>query len=103
MTSLTIPRVARRQTYLLVLTWSFAFFSSVRLLAYLPTIWAIHQSGDAGQHSLWTWCTWLGANLTMAAWLYEMDGQRVSRAMWVNCANAVMCAVTVALIVATRF
>lgn len=34
---------------------------------------------------------------------YEMDGQRVSRATWVNCANVAMCAVTVALIVAIRF
>ena len=23
----------------------------------------------ACQHSLWTWCAWLGANATMAAWL----------------------------------
>ena len=35
------------------------------MAAYLPTIWAIHRSADSSQHSLWTWCTWLGANLTM--------------------------------------
>jgi hypothetical protein len=37
--------------------------------AYLPTLWAIHVSGDSSQHSLWTWATWFGANVTMAAWL----------------------------------
>jgi len=38
----------------------------------------------------------------MAAWLFQKEGQRVSRAMWVNCGNAVMCTATVALIVAYR-
>ncbi len=91
-----------RSLYLTVLTWAFTLFNSVRMLAYLPTIWAIHTSGDSSQHSLWTWCTWLGANLTMAAWLYEHDGRRLGRAVAVNIGNAIMCAATVVLILAHR-
>ena len=56
-----------RPVYLAALTWAFTLFNSVRTLAYLPTMWAIWASGDSSQHSLWTWCTWLGANATMAA------------------------------------
>lgn len=89
--------------YLALLTWSFTFFSSARILAYLPTIWAIRSTGDASQHSLLTWLTWLGSNLTMAAWLYEQNGRRLSRAVTVNLCNAFMCAAIVALIVACRW
>lgn len=87
-----------RHTYLATLTWSFAFFSSARILAYLPTIWAIHHGGDASQHSLWTWVTWFGSNLTMAVWLYEQNGQRMGRAVLVNLCNALMCAAIVIMI-----
>lgn len=91
-----------RRGYLAALTWAFTLFNTLRMLAYLPTIWAIQASGDSGQHSLWTWCTWLGANATMAAWLYEQNGQRLSRAALVNGGNALMCGATVLLIVAHR-
>ncbi|WP_418317170.1 hypothetical protein [Piscinibacter sakaiensis] len=85
-----------------MLTWSFTFFSSARILAYLPTIWVIHASGDSSQHSVLTWITWLGSNLTMAAWLYEQGGRRLGRAVLVNLSNATMCALIVALIFASR-
>lgn len=94
--------IAARVTYLRALTWAFTVFNSVRMLAYLPTIWAIVQSGDSSQHSLWTWCTWLGANATMAAWLYESNGQRFSRAVVINAGNAAMCAGTLLVIAAHR-
>jgi hypothetical protein len=97
------PASDHRAAYLAILTWSFAFFSSARILAYLPTLWAIQASGDASQHSLWTWLTWFGSNLTMAAWLYEQGGQRVGRAVLVNLCNAVMCAAIVAMIVVCRW
>jgi hypothetical protein len=90
-----------RIAYLRVLTWAFTLFNSVRILAYLPTVWAIAQSGDSSQHSLWTWFTWLGANATMAAWLYESCGQRISRAMMFSAGNAAMCAGT-ALVIAVH-
>lgn len=92
----------QRGIYLQWLTWSFTLFNTARLFCYLPTIWAIHVSGDSSQHSLWTWGTFLGANATMAAWLYEKDDRRVTRAMLVNVSNAAMCAATVTLILAAR-
>ena len=97
-----VPQPVPRTTYLVLLTWAFTLFNSVRTLAYLPTMWSIWASGDSSQHSLWTWCTWLGANATMAAWLYEHNGQRINRAVMVNIGNATMCAATVVLITAHR-
>jgi hypothetical protein len=97
---LSAPRT--RRIYLAVLTWSFTLFSSVRVVAYLPTLWAIHQSGDSTQHSLWTWFTWFGANLTMAAWLHEHNGGRIDRAVAVSLCNAAMCAATLVLIAMHR-
>lgn len=91
-----------RPRYLTVLAWSFALFSAARLVAYLPTIWAIWSSGDSQQHSLLTWLTWAGANVTMAAWLYEHDGRRLTRSVAVNACNAAMCVATSVLIVALR-
>ena len=91
-----------RTRYLTVLTWAFTLFNTLRAAAYLPTMWAIHTSGDSSQHSLWTWCTWLGANATMAAWLYEQNGQRIGRAVVVNLCNAFMCAVIVVMIALQR-
>lgn len=98
----TLTASTARAAYLSVLTWCFILFNSVRMLAYLPTMWAIQASGDTAQHSLWTWCTWLGANVTMAAWLYEQNGHRVGRAVIVNIGNATMCAAMVALIAVHR-
>lgn len=89
-------------TYLSVLTWLFTLFNSVRVLAYLPTLVAIFTSGDSSQHSLLTWITWIGANATMAAWLYEHNGRHLNRAIAVNLCNTVMCLTISALIVAYR-
>jgi len=92
-------RLRETGLYLRLLTWSFALFNTVRVAAYLPTMWAVHQSGDSNQHSLWTWLTWLFANLTTAAWLYEKDGQRLGRVAVVSACNAGMCLVIAVLIV----
>jgi phosphoribosylaminoimidazole-succinocarboxamide synthase len=73
-----------------VLTWAFTLFNTLRAVAYLPTMWAIYTSGDSSQHSLWTWCTWLGANATMGAWLYEQNGQRLGRAVVVKRLKPIM-------------
>lgn len=91
-----------RQHYLTALGYLFAFFSTVRVLAYLPTLWAVVQSGDSSQHSLLTWLTWAGANVTMAAWLYEQQGQRWNSAVTVNLVNATMCIATFVAIWALR-
>jgi hypothetical protein len=93
-----VPPGAARQRYLTVLGWAFTLFNSVRMVAYLPTVWAIWTSGDSSQHSLWTWCTWFGANLTMALWLHERNGGHFDRAAAVSLGNATMCGVTLVLI-----
>lgn len=80
----------------------FNVFNLARVLAYFPTLWSIHACGDSNQHSLFTWGTWLCANASMAAWLYENNGRRTNRAVVVSACNAVMCLVTVALIVRLR-
>lgn len=90
-----------RQLYLKTLTVVFALLNSCRILAYLPTLLAIHETGDSSQHSVWTWCIWCGANLTTAAWLYEKDGH-MSRVAAVSLSNAAMCAIAVAMILAYR-
>ncbi len=96
------PTLGRR-VGLRLLTWAFTLFNSIRMLAYLPTTWAIYTTGDSSQHSLWTWCTWLGANATMAAWLHEHNGRRFDKAVLVNIGNAAMCFLTVLVILHHRF
>ena len=91
-----------RAAYLAVLTWAFTFFNTVRVFAYLPTVWTIVASGDSSQHSVWTWLTWAGANATMAAWLYEHNERRANRAVAVNACNAAMCVLTLLTILAHR-
>jgi hypothetical protein len=97
------PPAPTQVRYLAVLTWSSNLLNAARLLSYLPTLWAIGSVGDSQQHSLLTWLTWTGANMTMAAWLYEQDGRRITRAVAVNACNAAMCVATLVLIVALRF
>lgn len=91
-----------RGLYLGLLAPAFALFNSARLLSYLPTLWALQAAGDSGQHSLWTWGCWFGANLTMAAWVHEQNGRRWDRVVALNAGNALMCAATLALIVCHR-
>jgi hypothetical protein len=86
--------------YLRVLTWAFALFNAARVLAYLPTLWAVVQSGDVSAHSLVTWFAWTGANCTMALWLYVQGGRRISLPIVINILNAVMCATTATVILA---
>lgn len=93
---------ARRQLWLLLLTWAFTSLNTVRVLSYLPAMWAIWQQRDSSQHSLLTWGIWFGANLTMALWLREHNGQRMNGAAWVSAGNAAMCGITLVLILAFR-
>lgn len=88
--------------YIVALTWLFTLFNSVRVLAYLPTLVAIFTSGDSSQHSLLTWVTWVGANATMAAWLFEHNGRRANRAIAVSACNSLMCLATSILILVYR-
>jgi len=97
-----VPAAPSSSTYLLVLTWLFTLFNSVRVFAYLPTLWTVYASGDSSQHSILTWLTWVGANATMAAWLYEHNGRRLNRAIAVNLCNSAMCLATLVLVVSYR-
>lgn len=74
-----------------LLAAAFALFNSLRIVAYLPTLFALLASGRTEQHSLLTWLIFLGANLTMACWLHEQNGRRMNRAIVVNACNALMC------------
>jgi len=95
MSSISIDTIHHRvrARYLAVLDWSFALFSTMRLLTYIPTMWAIHQSGNSSQQSLLTWMVWAGANFVMAASLYERSGRVLNKLIVVNAANAAQCLV----------
>ena len=80
---------------------AFSLFSSLRIVAYLPMLWAIAMSSDSSQHSLLTWLLWLGSNLSTALWLHDR-GTGVRGAVLVSLSNTVMCALAVALILALR-
>lgn len=96
------PLVAGRRRYLLLLGWAFAFTNLLRVLTYLPTMWAIHDTGHSDQHSLLTWVGCAAANLTMAAWLHEQNGGCIDRAVAVNLANTAMCGALALLILFYR-
>jgi hypothetical protein len=93
---------AMRRAYLRLLLTAFSLFNSIRLITYLPTIVAIHAHGDSSQYSLWTWTMWIGANLSMAAWLYETNGRKFDAVVGMNLGNAVMCSATSLAIVYYR-
>lgn len=88
--------------YLTVLGTLFTLFSSARVLAYLPTIWAVLASGDSSQHSLLTWFTFLGGNMTMSIWLWENNGRRCNMAIAASGGNALMCLLVIAVVAWTR-
>lgn len=101
--TLTAERATPPKRHLSLLSGSFALFNSLRIVAYLPTLLAIQSSGHADQHSLFTWLTFLGANLTMALWLHEQNGGRMNRAVAVNAFNALMCGAIAASIAWLRW
>ena len=92
-----------RAGYFKLLTFAFTTFNALRLVAYVPTMLTIWHSGQSDQHSILTWLNWMGANATMAAWLYEHNGHRFDRTVLINVSNAAMCGLTVALIAWFRF
>jgi len=101
--TLTAESTAPRRRSLSLLSGAFALFNSLRIVAYLPTLHAIQASGHADQHSLFTWLSFLGANLTMALWLHEQNGRRMNRAVAVNAFNALMCGAIAASIAWLRW
>lgn len=74
----------------------------LRIVAYLPTLQTIHASGASDQHSLFSWLTFLGANVTMALWLHRGNGGRLDCAVLLSGLNALMCIAICLLIPWTR-
>lgn len=95
------PGLLRRH-YRRLLAWAFAGLGTLRVLSYGPTMVTIWQQGDSSQHSVLTWAIWLGAHLTMAAWLHEQEGGAAPGTVAVCLANALMCAGTLGLVLAFR-
>ena len=95
--------VTQRRLRTMLLAWAFTGFNSLRIVAYLPTLLSIQNSGQSDQHSLLTWLTFLGANATMALWLVEQNAHRLNRAAFINAVNALMCTAICVLIVQTRW
>lgn len=96
-------RLLTRANYFKLLALAFTTFNALRLVAYFPTMLTLVQSGQSDQHSILTWLNWMGANATMAAWLYEHNGRRFDRTVLINISNAAMCGITTALIAWYRF
>jgi hypothetical protein len=96
------PSAIANSRYQAVLGALFGLFSSARVLAYLPTIWAVVANADSSQHSLLTWCTFFGGNATMAAWLWEQNGRRCNAAIAASGGNALMCLATIAVVTWAR-
>jgi hypothetical protein len=93
---------AARSVYQTLLLWSFTVFDVLRLLTYLPTLWAPHESQRSDQHSLLTWLGWMLSNLTMALWLHEKAGRRLDAAAALNFGSAALCGATALLIACYR-
>jgi len=94
--------VDAHERYVRALGWLFVAFNFARVLTYLPSIWLVHASGDSSQHSAVTWMTWVGANLTMLAWLYEQNGRRIDRSVLATGVNTAMCISMLAVILWVR-
>jgi hypothetical protein len=77
---------------------AFALLNGLRIVVSLPTLAAIRTSSHVDHHSLVTWLTFLGANLTMALSLHERNGLRMNRAITANTFSALMCGAIVSSI-----
>lgn len=85
-----------------LVTWAFTLFQSARIIAYLPTMGAVYAAGHSYEHSLLTWVTWLGANLSMTCWLFEQTGHVITKAVVINACNTTMCFATLVVIALHR-
>ena len=102
--SSTAPSAPRwRAWYLRGLTWAFMVLTTARLLGDPPAGLAMLQTRGSRNHSVWTWLIWVGANLSIALWMYENNGHQMDKAIGVSLANAVACGAAAAGIVWCRF
>jgi hypothetical protein len=85
--------------YLNCLTWMFLFWSSARILTYVPTILKLlRPDASARDYSLATWICWVMSNATFGLYLYEQSGRELNILALVNAGNTLMCLLTSILI-----
>ena len=103
--SLKSPRILfwSRDAYMSMLTRSAMLMGGIRALTYIPTILTLMASANSSQHSVWTWASWILANITMIMLLYERNGRKADSVILIQLANTIMCIVTTAVILWYRF
>lgn len=87
-----------RRQYRFTLNWVNNAFGSLRVFTYVPTILTLWASADSNQYNLLTWCTWVLANASLTASIYEQNGRKVDNFVIVNICNTFMCSATAAVI-----
>ena len=92
-----------RLKYRQALNWTTNIFGSLRVFTYVPTIMTLWASSDSNQYSILTWTAWVIANASLTASLYENNGRKIDNLVLVNFCNALMCLVTVIVILYLRY
>lgn len=84
-----------KEVYIVVLTYSYSFWNSVRILSYFPTILKLRRAdADAGSYSQVTWVCWIFANLTYCLMLFHSKGNHFDALVAVPFSNVVFCSIT---------
>ena len=81
-----------------VLKWTTNLTSSLRVITYAPTILTLFASADSTQYNLLSWSTWVIANASLTASLYDQNGRKFDYMIQINCCNTFMSLVTAAVI-----
>lgn len=85
-----------------LLAGSFILFNTLRVLFYLPQIGKLVKArNNLATHSLFTWFSWVFANLTTGLLFYQQSN-RLDDKVLLNMASAFMCAVVVGIILYKR-
>lgn len=85
-----------------ILKWVTNLFGSIRVFTYVPTILTLLAASDSSSYSLLTWGAWVLANGSMTLSIYEANGRKMDHLVLVNACNALMCLVTMAVILYLR-
>lgn len=97
------PAPERSAQRLRWVNWIFSACSTARVLAYLPNLVSIWQSGNSDQHAMSTWVILAASNAATAWYLQETNPGRRCRVVWVSLANTAQCLLTLAVIAWYRF
>lgn len=81
--------------YFQVLSVSYAFWNSIRIFSYMPTILKLRRAeACADSYSQVTWVCWIFSNLTYTLMLYETNGNRIDGLVLVPASNVLFCSIT---------